>query len=859
ATGSVGMGKVDPALSAIVQMAMHVDPERRYQSASDLMKDVQRFLADEPIHARRDSWWQSTQRWIRKHPTHTVATALTLLFLAAACGVAASVRQSWLAARAARITRLRSIANRADENAAIQIQNSRFADASFTLSQSVDLIAGEAQLSDIAKTQSERSRQLRSIVRFQSLSERAQQATFFDRVGRAAVLCQIALNEFNALEHSDWWNHLPDEELTPEQRDHLRSQVYRISALLASMRMAETAQSSASLDMLFASKQIPDQDPARRLMASAALAANRANAFRPSRAMQIILRANQVAVGKADRIDLADLNPRNPVDAAVMGSILDNNTPVSGAGLTALSAILEMRDPHDVATQWLADAIDGNPDWFWLPVFAGKSQMRSGKHETAVTTLSHAIGLRPNDWVGYRYRAAAALSAARDAKLSRRKTEFLNRAASDIQRAMDLQATSPELLFTKALVEIETGASDEQVCRTFLAAFARMPTAENAKSHHYANVLKFRFRVAKQFVQRRLAILREEAIEQNEAPKIPDHLLRLQLVAEIWMNDETAFRQSLRDASTPENSKLEWRSWQRFASGSLSDIENLPASFVWHENTRRADQFLRRGRFLEVDAFLRTAESDSPTLWQQSQTNLLRVRWLIQSTRHPQALEALKNAAQSDPAIDVSDVIQVAQREQATDVLAYARHIRTSQHPYSVDKQPVILRPLIAGGGFEQGLARHWTPFERRRTAGPFTNVNNSNCTARIDSSIAFQGQHSLRIDLDCPIDSTSMPNGQSAYGQLQQSVSVTAGVTYELQLGVRTRGMQDAGAAWIGIQSESTSEMDVFEKVIATAEGWRLQRLRFTATDNDCVILIRVAGSGSIWIDGMKMSAVSE
>ena len=42
-------------LATIVSKAIHVDPELRYQSAADLRDDLERFLSDEPIHARRIS------------------------------------------------------------------------------------------------------------------------------------------------------------------------------------------------------------------------------------------------------------------------------------------------------------------------------------------------------------------------------------------------------------------------------------------------------------------------------------------------------------------------------------------------------------------------------------------------------------------------------------------------------------------------------------------------------------------------------------------------------------------------------------------------------------------------------------
>ena len=55
-------------LETIVAKAMSREPTHRYQSAMDLRDDLDRFLADEPIHARRISLPQRLVRWCRRNP-----------------------------------------------------------------------------------------------------------------------------------------------------------------------------------------------------------------------------------------------------------------------------------------------------------------------------------------------------------------------------------------------------------------------------------------------------------------------------------------------------------------------------------------------------------------------------------------------------------------------------------------------------------------------------------------------------------------------------------------------------------------------------------------------------------------------
>ncbi len=66
-------------LEAVCLKAMALRPEDRYASPSDLAEEVERFLADEPVSAHRDSFLIRLRRWSRKHPRSIAALAATLL------------------------------------------------------------------------------------------------------------------------------------------------------------------------------------------------------------------------------------------------------------------------------------------------------------------------------------------------------------------------------------------------------------------------------------------------------------------------------------------------------------------------------------------------------------------------------------------------------------------------------------------------------------------------------------------------------------------------------------------------------------------------------------------------------------
>src|SRR5262249_3315113 len=79
--------KVNPQvprdLETIVHKAIDRDPARRYQTAFDLAADLQRFLDDEPIKARRQTTVEIVWRWARHHRSVASLLAVVMLLLMA--------------------------------------------------------------------------------------------------------------------------------------------------------------------------------------------------------------------------------------------------------------------------------------------------------------------------------------------------------------------------------------------------------------------------------------------------------------------------------------------------------------------------------------------------------------------------------------------------------------------------------------------------------------------------------------------------------------------------------------------------------------------------------------------------------
>lgn len=74
-------------LEAICLRAMAREPLDRYPTAQSLADDLERWLADEPVSARRDSLTEKVARWARHHPL-AFALAIVLLLVAVLVAVA---------------------------------------------------------------------------------------------------------------------------------------------------------------------------------------------------------------------------------------------------------------------------------------------------------------------------------------------------------------------------------------------------------------------------------------------------------------------------------------------------------------------------------------------------------------------------------------------------------------------------------------------------------------------------------------------------------------------------------------------------------------------------------------------------
>ena len=92
---------VPPPLEAVCQKAMKHEPTDRYPSARAVADDLDRWLADMPVSARREPWTDRLRRWARRHKSWVAGVVAALLVGLASLGFVVKARFDREAARLA--------------------------------------------------------------------------------------------------------------------------------------------------------------------------------------------------------------------------------------------------------------------------------------------------------------------------------------------------------------------------------------------------------------------------------------------------------------------------------------------------------------------------------------------------------------------------------------------------------------------------------------------------------------------------------------------------------------------------------------------------------------------------------------
>lgn len=88
--------RINNEIETIVLKCLSKERERRYQSAGELARDIQRYLSGEPIEAKRDSGWYVITKTLNRYRPHVAVAAAFLVLMTAA---SVQIVYLWQAAR----------------------------------------------------------------------------------------------------------------------------------------------------------------------------------------------------------------------------------------------------------------------------------------------------------------------------------------------------------------------------------------------------------------------------------------------------------------------------------------------------------------------------------------------------------------------------------------------------------------------------------------------------------------------------------------------------------------------------------------------------------------------------------------
>jgi tetratricopeptide (TPR) repeat protein len=245
---------VPAELETIVLKAMAKDPAERYTTAQELADDLERFLKDEPIRARRPTLVQRARKWTRRHKAATrAAVAMAMVCLLGGAGY-------WYQ-RHLRLETARQTAQASLSQARALVVDDQFGPARQELAKAKGALAAERSgLADLADEIEaldeeiaryvellERSDEIDEAILPRGLAEalsgrdhgRVAHLPALSSEGSAqpeqvAALSRRALSRYGVLDRDDWSAVLDHSRLTPEQVRRIRQIAYQVLLLLAS-------------------------------------------------------------------------------------------------------------------------------------------------------------------------------------------------------------------------------------------------------------------------------------------------------------------------------------------------------------------------------------------------------------------------------------------------------------------------------------------------------------------------------------------------------------------------------------------------------------------------------------------------
>lgn len=425
---------VPPALEAICLKAMSQHPADRYLSARALAGDLESWLADERVSVYREPVTARVRRWTRKHPAIATSGLVATLLVTTAC-VAGSMLWSYqqaqkfelqldrsakemqlLASQAQRLNEAKELAESAWDMSNREIQANRFESAVGLLQRSAGVLELQPELDSQRIRLQDRIDRLEKLTAFYRQAEMSEEFNVMSRDTQGIMAATAALRSLGIWDRLDWWAHLPDQDLNPQQSDQLRWDAYQQWLMLDGMlvktigtRLFGVMQNSGGGGRLLRALRRMQTGAGRDEAEAALVVSDRIDFFRQAETTRWYRGIARYRLRTGSRVKAEDLGtPRNAADAQKMGvlcllSAMDPSFRVVFRDYNDQDAIVAGRDLFRRSATL-------RPDHYWtqlalgqMQYFLARRQIANGPtqadwkiYQPAIQTMGRCIAINPN-------------------------------------------------------------------------------------------------------------------------------------------------------------------------------------------------------------------------------------------------------------------------------------------------------------------------------------------------------------------------------------------------------------------------------------------------------------------------------
>jgi serine/threonine protein kinase/Flp pilus assembly protein TadD len=446
--------RVPADLETICLKCLEKEPARRYATAEALAEDLRRFLADEPILARRSSAWHRLAKWSRRRPASAALLAVAIIVLMAVTIVITSSRIH----ENERLARLRDEAMDITRLGQAAFTSQDWQQAAYQLQRALDRMSTEPSLNDLRTQVEMMQSQAQSQLSIQTSRRHAEEAygrfrELYDRAIFHALAADLAITGLD----------------TKENRKAATAAAGEALALVELSPKPGTSWSPGT--GLTAAQRMEIKNNAYTLLLVLAETAGKTDRSGLQEALSLLDRAAEIGAptraGWQRRAVYLDRLGRS-ADAARARQQAQDQVPARALDFFLIGVERLLQTKLDQAITALEDAVTAQPNHFWARCSLAFCYLPKGEWDRARAELTFCIGQRPDSvWPyllrGFAYqqmgnfaradadfqRAQALLERFPNAHahyvllvnrgVLRFRQDRLDDAAHDLQRAMQLQ------------------------------------------------------------------------------------------------------------------------------------------------------------------------------------------------------------------------------------------------------------------------------------------------------------------------------------------------------------------------------------------------------------------------------------